>query len=1116
MAASNPAETPSSSPEPIAASQRPTVPAPPPDFGDSVPAPPLPGPVGAPLERPTLPGYAILDVLGRGGMGVVYKAMQAGLNRLVALKMILSGPHAGPQELERFRREAEALARLDHPNIVQIYQVGEHDGRPFFSLELCAGGTLADALKGTPQPSREAAALLESLARAVHAAHEVGIVHRDLKPANVLLTRGGTPKVSDFGLAKRLDHEGGHTPSGAVVGTPSYMAPEQAQGKTREVGPLADVYALGAVLYELLTGRPPFVGETPTDTLLQVLADDPLPPRRLQPKVPADLDTICLKCLEKGPARRYPSALALADDLRRFLNREPIRARPSSFRERGVKWLRRHPLVALVWATSAASLLLLVGGALVYADSQKQKAQVAQHELSEQRRLNELRAAVEGSLHRGREALLRSDWESARVELTSARDRCGPEAELAELKAQAASELGQIDRRRADEGRFQLFTRRWHEAMFHATLFAGHLDFSRNLEATRAAAREALAAFGVTADNDSAPAVEGAFFDESRKADVQTGCYELLLVQAEAEAQPLPGQGDEERRAAAARALRTLDRAARLGGGGFVYHLRRARYLAQAGDAAARREEELAAASPPVSAADYFLLGDEHFRRGDLAAATAAFEKAHRLQPHDFWAQYFLGVCQLMDGALKEGVASLTDSLDRQADFPWGHLLRGFGHGELGARAQVAGDREGAEFHFQRAEEDYAIVDRPGADGLIRYALHVNRATLRLRQRQYDRAEDDLKEAIRMKPEQYQSYSSLALVYQQQGKLADAAAQLDQAVAREPALPLLYYIRATLHTKRHDTAAARRDLRQAIALCPQGTIPRRADVPLFGKVHVEYARLLREGGDYAEALRAYDAALKFLSAAGVRQLLAGEGAAQVLALLGDAHLERGDVLLHLGDAAKDADEKRGHYQASAESFGEALKLGKPTAEAYRARGRARTKLGDFAGAADDYTLALGLEPDHADTLALRGWDHVFSDAEQLALRDFEQVIALSKDSGEGYAGRGYARSRTHPREAVADARAAARLGAHDPRVLSNAARVLARAAESSDRQAQAFRAEWRRQAVALIEQALAELPSPEQQRSFWQSYVGPDRDLLPLRYDDGYKRLAAKFADPMK
>jgi WD40 repeat protein len=251
------------------------------------------------------------------------------------------------------------VARLQHPNIVQIYEIGEQDGRPYFALEFLEGGSLSGTLRGTPQPARAAAQMVATLARAVHAAHGQNIVHRDLKPANVLLAADGTPKIADFGLAKQTDSETGHTQDGAILGTPSYMAPEQADGKIAQLGPAADIYALGAILYECLTGRPPFRAASSLDTLLQVVSEEPVPPARLQPKVPHDLDTICLKCLQKDPAKRYAGAEALADDLHRFLANEPILARPAGKLERIAKWARRNPGVACL---SALLLLLMITG----------------------------------------------------------------------------------------------------------------------------------------------------------------------------------------------------------------------------------------------------------------------------------------------------------------------------------------------------------------------------------------------------------------------------------------------------------------------------------------------------------------------------------------------------------------------------------------------------------------------------------------------------------------------------------------------------------------------------------------------------------------------------------
>jgi WD40 repeat protein len=306
------------------------------------------------------PGYELLDEIGRGGMGVVYRARDQRLGRLVALKMILAGGHARPAELVRFLAESVSIAQLQHPNIVPLYEAGQHQGRPYFTLENVAGGSLAGRLRGVPLPPAEAAQLVEPLARGVHHAHTKGIVHRDLKPANVLLAEDGTPKVADFGLARRVGMDQELTATGTVLGTPSYMAPEQAEGKGKEATAAADVYALGAILYECLTGRPPFRAATPLDTLRQVIGVEPVPPRQLNAQVPRDLETIALKCLQKEPAKRYVTAAALADDLRRFQEGRPIVARPVGRAEKAVKWVRRNPVVAgllaLVLLLTAAGL----------------------------------------------------------------------------------------------------------------------------------------------------------------------------------------------------------------------------------------------------------------------------------------------------------------------------------------------------------------------------------------------------------------------------------------------------------------------------------------------------------------------------------------------------------------------------------------------------------------------------------------------------------------------------------------------------------------------------------------------------------------------------------------
>jgi WD40 repeat protein len=447
-------------------------------------------------ERPSVPavpnlpsveGYEILGELGRGGMGVVYKARQLQLKRLVALKMILAGSCTGAEGVARFTIEAEAVAQLQHPNIVQIHEIGAHKGLPFFSLEYVGGGTLDARLNGAPLPGRLAAEVAECLARTVHFAHSRGIIHRDLKPANILIADEATPagptpagaapapclvpaalKIADFGLAKRVEGHSGQTQSGVAMGTPSYMAPEQAEGHSRAVGPQADVYALGAILYELLTGRPPFRGATPMDTMMQVISDEPVPPSRLQPHLPRDLTTICLKALHKDRRKRYASALALADDLRRFLDGVPIQARPSTPWERGLKWARRRPALAALAGVSVLAAVALLAGGIWY------NAQLAAA-------LDEARAGRDEALRERRQAVRRL----VRLNITDGMRQVEDGDPLGSVSCFVeALALDQGDRRREAQHRLRLAAvlgqcPRFVHVWFHGSQ-VNHAEFSRD------------------------------------------------------------------------------------------------------------------------------------------------------------------------------------------------------------------------------------------------------------------------------------------------------------------------------------------------------------------------------------------------------------------------------------------------------------------------------------------------------------------------------------------------------------------------------------------------------------------------------------------------------------
>jgi eukaryotic-like serine/threonine-protein kinase len=671
------------------------------------------------LEGVTVPGYDILEELGRGGMGVVYKARHRRLRRLVALKMVLAGAHVGQVGLARFRAEAEAVAKLLHPNIVQIFETGEHEGRPFFSLEYVEGGSLDQRINKSPTSPRGAAQFVETLARTMDVAHQRGIVHRDLKPANILLAKLGSqssmtrarvsdssslpedhwsrstvPKIADFGLAKRTDDDSSQTQSGAILGTPSYMAPEQAGGKNREIGPAVDIYALGAILYEMLVGRPPFKAGNPIDTVRQVIEQEPVPPRQLEPRVPYDLETICLKCLEKDPARRFGTAALLADDLRRFVEGHPILARPTPAWERAWKWGKRRPAIVALLAVIPLAITGIVLFVFWHNVSLRSRLAVA---LADERRARQRELDAVQEHHRSlvgqegqklfdsaRVAVAASDWSNARLGLEKALTTLGGEASFEKLRSPAQALLKQVEQelrveadRRASLARLQQFVVKRDEAQFLGTLYTG-MDLAANLEAARTSVDQALAVYGVVEPRLAQPKLD-AYLSESQKAEVVSDCYQLFLILAETAAQSASAGKPAESEKQVKKALGYLEQARRIGTPSRAFHLRRARYLNMLGDKPTAAQAESQARGAPVNQVlDHFLMADELYRREKFGEAITEFDQVLERQPGHFWAQYLNAICLLRQGRPAEARSLLSACLAQRSDFVWLYLLRGF------------------------------------------------------------------------------------------------------------------------------------------------------------------------------------------------------------------------------------------------------------------------------------------------------------------------------------------------------------------------------------------------------------------------------------------------------
>jgi eukaryotic-like serine/threonine-protein kinase len=1125
----------------------------------------------APLSPPStrVPGYEILGTLGRGGMGVVYKARHLELKRIVALKMILAGDHASPELLERFRLEARAVARIQHPNIVQIYEVGEAAGRPFFSLEFVDGGSLHKQMAGSPLSPQPAAALVETLARAMQVAHECGIVHRDLKPANILLASGGrqlselassggaysgqahsggassgrthsggsrptvadwVPKITDFGLAKQLEGDSGQTRSGAVMGTPSFMAPEQASGKA--VGPLADVYALGAILYDLLTGRPPFKGADVPDTLDQVKHQEPVPPSRLQPKVPRDLETICLKCLRKEPAGRYASAAELADDLHRYLASEPIKARPVGLRERALKFARRRPWVVAAGVLAAALLFSLFasGGYYLYVQNQHLAAELKRSQERDEKRND---GAVK--LRDGDRAFQAGDLPGARAAAEQTLVLTRDEPALEDLAIRARSLAADVER----TGRA---TECGDHGFFHRILAAEEGDRAAHVRESVAAIQEALTLFGLT-DGAQGPDFSSGRFSDDMRQKLTARCYQLLIAWSDVLAlAPTPGADKEsaEKQARLTEALRILDRAPRLGLVTRAYHQRRAELLKGLGRPAdGERERQLTDAIMPELAVDFFLLGQFLVGLRRSEDAIDYFHKAHRLEPDHVWASYYLASGHIKTQRYEQAIEPLDTCIRFRPDFAWSYILRGFVRGQLGLVAENRRDRAGAALHYKDAYADFAEAEKHSTDDLTRYGILVNRSVIRTLQasalplethRLYElhHAAADFAQAIALRPRQYEAYANLAdaclrMAYsdnafeklssallggnphqayadlahvQLRGAWSDQALEeFARAIALEDKSARLYRSRARLYLKRFDYAEALADLDRAIQHETNRASRDRADD------YLESGRILYRQGKYAEALRAFDDCLKV-----VATLPPGANLPQPLQY-------RAEALIQLN-----------RFEEALKSIDQFLTQAVPNGTAYRARGLAHAKLHQSSKAIEDFTEALELErregkPPNPLSLAYRGWEYLVNDAPRLAVHDFD--LALKQpgcDRVDCLSGRGYARALLGQTQlAVADAEAALNEKPALPRHWYANARIYAQVVAKMDADpmkytafAQDQRRRYEEKALQLLRVACEKTPLAER-AAFWKDYVQADPALRAVKRSTLYAQLAAEY-----
>jgi eukaryotic-like serine/threonine-protein kinase len=931
--------------------------------------------------QPRVRGYEIVSELGRGGMGVVYKAKQKGLNRLVAIKMVLGGEHVGEIGLARFKTEGEAVASIQHPNIVQIYEVGDQNGLPYFSLEYIDGGSLQQRIDGKPQAIRDAARIIHQLALGMQSVHDRGVIHRDLKPANVLMTMQGTPKITDFGLAKRVESDSKQTRTGSLMGTPSYMAPEQARGDTYAISPLSDLYSLGAILYEMLTGRPPFQGATLLDTMEQVRSQEPVPPTRLQPKIPRDLETICLKCLQKLPSQRYPNMAALADDLKSFLDEKPIKARPVGRLEHAWRWVKRNPRVATLSASIVALGLLLLATATT----------VLIRSIQENQTIAKVREVTLAQIEGGKDAILKGDYRQAKARLANTNPFLAQTPALADVREDLDVLRSQVDtfakfRELLDQvrvgGLLEGEARRGKARQDCQEL----VQFYEQIKSKKGEARFGLPVLST---------IQQQLFNE----DV----FDAFLIAAQTEYEFGSAAKDQAKlEESGRRAISWLDQAESLLPPTRALYVWRQGIKEKIGDLKEAQEDKVKGeAIVPNSPVDHFWHGyaerlrGELFRKNkDLAKASESFRNAKteyakflQARPENDWGYLEWAKCQGLLGNPSDALVGFTACIQLRDENAW-------------------------PYH--------------------------NRATCHVALKEYEDAVADETSAIKRDPDYLSAYTGRAKSYLALGRIPLAVADFDRVLRADPANAEILFQRANAYFALKNYAKARDDYSALIPLLPRPFVPYRSRAKVqyllknFDASIADWTKVAGLLPKDAESrynigvlqmgLRRYDQALQALEnclAIDPDHALAYFARAQIRRFQGDdpGALKDIDRVVQTLDSAKlDAATKAyylnervdyyrhvGRLDDSEKDARRSIALDPKQVDAYVALALLEKRRGKPDAASEWYDKMLASNPDSAEVHLRRAeffrdlgrWDQALGEAEQVAKLDAERGPTLA-------------------------------------------------------------------------------------------------------------------------